>query len=424
MMSRLVRLLAAFFSVAILAVLGISYFGFLQFRELFPIVSVKENPTKFVEFFRMRASFTHEEDEPVEIDLVIGCRVQYRQVLGEGVSGRAIRVPYYYGVPTKDGRAVIVQTPGVCGYDPEKVVPDDFLPVVLYAPRPNDLEFLIAYTSERAYEQPVSKLKFHKATITRATEEEFNAWKQTGVPNVIPHHKTKYETANYFTDSFFPEDDIRAKLSMGCYGVVRLPIPDHLKERVRALWPANRPRYWVAKPDDPMAWYKEVIVPARSASTWIEPPPEGVKRSSRFSVSTKSDSGIWRAGGGGELLISPTLRSGSGAIDRIPIRTNTGLPWLERAATPDEVEYHFDMADGLDRGFLYCYRGKKPSWDNLEDTTARPRKYFIDGNKVGEIDLVGVGLGWGHNTSLLMERDDYFFSVTGLGLSSEFTRQE
>ena len=174
----------------IVAILGLVVFGVFvagyavreQFRAWFPIATVKENPTKFVKFFRMQASFTHEENEPVNIDLIIGCRVQYRQILGEGVSGRYIRVPYYYGVPTKDGRAVLVQTPGICEYDPEEVVPEDFLPVVLYTPRPNDLEFMIAYTSERAYEQPVSKLKFHKATITRATQADYDAWKQTGVP--------------------------------------------------------------------------------------------------------------------------------------------------------------------------------------------------------------------------------------------------
>ncbi|MET3845357.1 hypothetical protein [Bradyrhizobium sp. OAE829] len=167
---------------------------------------------KFSWFYRFNVELSH-GDEPINIEIIIACGAEARQIPGEGRSSRAIWAPYIYGVRTKNGEGVLVQSPNVCDRDVVKEpVPADFLPVVFWAPDAGNLEFLVAYLHERAYEQPVSKLKFHRATVTTATEADHQAWRETKwKDNIVPIGDRREDHVNgrsYFRgDGFFPKGD-------------------------------------------------------------------------------------------------------------------------------------------------------------------------------------------------------------------------
>ncbi|WP_354067307.1 hypothetical protein [Bradyrhizobium sp. OAE829] len=161
-------------------------------------------------FYRMVVELSH-GGEPLNIEVIIGCGSQERQILGEGRSVRAIWAPYIFGVRTKNGEGVLVQSPNVCDRDfAKEPIPADFLPVVFWAPDAGNLEFLVAYLHESAYEQPVSKLKFHRATITEATEADYRAWRETKwKDNIVPIGSRREDHVNgrsYFRgEGFFPK---------------------------------------------------------------------------------------------------------------------------------------------------------------------------------------------------------------------------
>jgi hypothetical protein len=68
---------------------------------------------KFGWFYRMVVELTY-GGEPLNIEVIIGCGSQERQILGEGRSVRAIWAPYIYGVRVKTGEGVLVQSPNIC----------------------------------------------------------------------------------------------------------------------------------------------------------------------------------------------------------------------------------------------------------------------------------------------------------------------
>jgi hypothetical protein len=205
-----------------------------------------------VAHYRFNVELSH-GDQPINIEIIIAYGSEARQILGEGRSARAVWAPYIYGVRTRSGEGVLVQSPNVCDRDVVKEpVPADFLPVVFWVPDAGNLEFFIAYLHERAYEQPVSKLTFHRATVTKASEADYKAWRETKwKDNIVPIGDRREDHINgrsYFRgDGFFPKDDPRNKclLRMSCYSFIRTPIPEEPRELVRKRWPGDHPRYWL-----------------------------------------------------------------------------------------------------------------------------------------------------------------------------------
>jgi hypothetical protein len=201
---------------------------------------------KFGWFYRMVVELSH-GGEPLNIEVIIGCGSQERQILGEGRSVRAIWAPYIYGVRTKNGEGVLVQSPNICDRDLVKQpMPADFLPVVFWAPDAGNLEFMIASLHEQAYTQPVAKLAFHKATFTEATKADYEAWIQTKwKDNIVPLGDRGDEYSNgsdFFRGAgFFPKGDPRnaSVLRLSCHAMLRVPIAGVVEDKVRERWPAH-----------------------------------------------------------------------------------------------------------------------------------------------------------------------------------------
>ena len=62
-------------------------------------------------------------------------------------------------------------------------VPEDFLPGIIWFEKAGDRRFGIAHVSEDAFENPKGKLKFHGATVQRATRAEWEKFRERAAGN-------------------------------------------------------------------------------------------------------------------------------------------------------------------------------------------------------------------------------------------------
>jgi hypothetical protein len=378
----------------------------------------EKDPIKFGWFYRFVVELSY-EDEPLTIEVIIACGSQVRQIVGEGRSARALWAPYIYGVRVKDGHGVLVQSPNVCDRDVNmKPVPADFLPLVLWAPDANNLEFLIAYLHERAYEQPVSKLKFHRATVTEATEAEHEAWRATKwKQNIVPVAAREAGPFRSFfrEDGFFPKSDSRYGVRMECYSFIRVPLPEALRDWLRERWPADRPRYWLVDGIEANAilnlHVNEIRDEARRRGLWTT---EGISGSPSFYIGR----GVKRLSGIGYLETRPDEYN-SGEALRIPFRFETGYPWAsDRLFTQPMIDVQVDTAGGADQGFGYCFRDVYSHYRRNQSTRElAPRDYriFIDGELVGTLpNRRGTA-----PDGFIAERDEYLWKNLNFPLNHE-----
>jgi hypothetical protein len=322
---------------------------------------------------------------------------------------------------------VLVQSPNVCDRDVVKEpVPADFLPVVFWAPDAGNLEFLIAYLHERAYEQPISKLTFHRATVTEATEADYKAWRETRwKDNIVPTgDRREYDGRGYFRgEGFFPKGDPRNKmlLRMACHSFIRAPISGTLQDAVRARWPTDHPRYWLLdssylRPVLNKDWL-EINDYARRHGQWDR---EALGALASF----YEGKGVNRSSGVGHIERNPTPAIASGLAPRIPYRTDTGYPWAsDRLLTQGVLDTQIDTAGGADQGFAYCYRDMfscyfpRPQGGEI---AAADHRIFVDGQLVGS---------WPQARSLppapaIVERDEYLWFTSYFDLTHELARME
>lgn len=389
---------------------------------------------RFGWFYRVVVELSH-GDEPLNIEVIIACGSQARQIMGEGRSARAIWAPYIYGVRTGNGEGVLVQSPNVCDRDVTKEpLPADFLPVVFWAPDAGNLEFLVAYLHERAYEQPVSKLKFHRATVTEATEADHKAWRATKwKDNIVPIGDRREDQINgrsfFRGEGFFPKDDPRNKslLRMSCNSFLRVPIPQDLSELIRTHWPADHPRYWLlnwrvvrpiifeGKPEITQFWDR-FRAEARRRGVLDREEPRGLP-------TFYEGKGVNRPSGVGHIEKNPKLiASGQGL--RIPYRVETGYPWAtERMWTQSSFDLHADTDNGADQGFAYCYRdmfGHYFSEPQGGQRRAADHHIFIDDQLIGtwpEARSMAPG-------AAIIERDEYIWLNNDFALTHELSRMQ
>ncbi len=94
---------------------------------------------------------------------------------------------------TETGEAIGLQTPNLCGWDLSKtydhytegegystrqVIPDDFLPYMLWYPDVKDISYAISMASEQAYTGPNPLLRIASTEISYATQEEWDEWRE------------------------------------------------------------------------------------------------------------------------------------------------------------------------------------------------------------------------------------------------------
>jgi len=329
---------------------------------------------KLHSFYRLKVSLTHKPDnKPVEINLILGCGSKNQQVLGEGVSSFGVRVPNIYGVKLESGEGVLVQTPTICGKDPKKVIPKDYMPLIFYAPDADDLEFMIAHVSTISFDQEFSKLLFHKATVEKATKEEFEQWEQQGVPNFI---ETRFTSLDFhqaiFSQYYPPENDIRyAENQITCKSLIRVPIPSDMKGQVRAWWPESKPRFWMPEIVDRKVRGRlhEHIRGLASGFVDNSEVRAVLGRDNNYLLDgTAGGAGIYNPLGQGGIDIYEYRAPGTpryfGEALRIPYRTNTGYSWIAEDVKQNEFVRRSKGSGG----------GRRPP---VEKTYTPPRRVLI-----------------------------------------------
>lgn len=398
---------------------------------------------KWSQFYNLNVELEH-LGKPLNLHVVISCGSVGRQILGEGRSARSYWAPYIYGIEDQ-GHGVLVQTPGICGRDFAKhPIPEDYMPVLFWAPEAKNLEFMIAYLHEDAYAQPVSKLKFIKATMTNATRDEYEVWRRTEWKrNIVPlasRYQDHVRGLDFFREVpgtgkpyFHPDGDVRNKAyRFACHSMMPMRLPNDLREYARQFWPSDKPKYWLLRRDK----LKERItsIEGNEAIRKLSLRTGGEFRSfggtalDSFSISA----GVTRTAAAAKLPdpYGPTYypRYDAGLSHRIPYRSDTGYPWAtsELAKTKANT-LTFDTANGAGKGFGYCFREvvkaflgtPKLAQPGLVEIVPHTQRIVIDGQLIGETPNT-ISSSVPHDA--IMERDEFIWAPSSFSLATETAR--
>jgi hypothetical protein len=199
-------------------------------------------------FYRMTAKFeVKETGERIEFDFVAACGVTApRWKEPQRLEGHRI-TPHAMVKATADGHAVVVETLEECsGFTSENGdVPPDVLPMAIWFDNVDDLSNGLGYVSEDAYDNPLSKLRFHGARIDPGTRADWEAWRKKAADEYVDRAAWWGPWGYDFPGNRGEEI---GKYASACSGYYRIKLPDIIREKVRPIWPAERPRFW-APPD-------------------------------------------------------------------------------------------------------------------------------------------------------------------------------
>ncbi len=151
-------------------------------------------------YFRLKAKYSH-AGQPVDFDIVVGCGIRVDRYRGGDSGFLASRYPRFFVQRTHDNHAVMQIVPIACRGDTTEsgIVPADFLPGVIWFDTPGDYRFGIAYVSEDAFESPNGQLKFHGASIEKATRTEWEEFEKRAADNEGMRSRY-YDRPSYWTE--------------------------------------------------------------------------------------------------------------------------------------------------------------------------------------------------------------------------------
>jgi hypothetical protein len=250
------RMVIAAIAVIVLVVLGT---GLVMVIELAQFLFGGPSFTKSVKvtapdrdrgyYYRLKASYTY-KGEPLDFDIVVGCRVGITTYKDNSRTFEVGVAPTVYGLKMKDGRGVVVKPPEACeGETTENgEIPKTLLPLIVTYESAEAPWIGLAYVTEDAYESSISELKFFGATISRATREEWQEWRNTEAPkNFVTYELLGVNEKNIF-DHVHWKPGYRAMGSV-CTGFSWVRLPEPVREAIRPYWPSSKPNYWYRNVD-------------------------------------------------------------------------------------------------------------------------------------------------------------------------------
>ncbi len=248
---REVNTLLSVFAVFILAFIGISSFVLRDQGK-----PTKPNPHE--SFFRITASMIA-DGEPLEFNVVVACSTTVYGGGGGGAGFSVKQYPYYYAVRIKNNHAVQLVTQDGCdGMTTDNgKVPANYLPPLLWYENADDLSLGYLYLTDDAFEGTRSKLKFIKASVHKATREDFEIWRKADeaknliLPERQPYlndlRKIEYK---YKLQPEFEKDPrlIWKYIAVSeCFAIRRMPMHPALQAYIRSIRPAGSGKYWAAE---------------------------------------------------------------------------------------------------------------------------------------------------------------------------------
>ena len=381
-----------------------------------------QSVTKSVErgayYFRLKAKYSH-DGQPIDFDIVVACGIRVDRYKSGDSGFIAGRYPRFFVKKTGDGHAVMQIVPIACrGETTENdMVPADFLPGAIWYDKLGDYRFGVAYISEDAFENPKSQLKFHGASVQKATRAEWEAFEKQAAKN--EGMRSRYYDRPYYwagDAKRFAEgngDEVEAAYARGCHGYARYELSQAAREILRKYRPNNQSRYWATGSRDNGPW-PELIALEKKTKIFAN----GLRLIEQLNHGNYEYQGFpTRAGGGtmrtrGRKIYPPEL---------FPARFSRGLPWVftTEVATSSYLTKDVEVRSGPGKGFFYCFTNLFPGnldtpilevpIPNFRDRASRIR---VDGEWV----ITPGILKWTW-PSPFFEEDRYMYLELYIGLS-------
>lgn len=377
-------------------------------------------------YFRFKVALTY-RGEPQNFDIVVGCNVKRTGYKDGSSTYEAGLVPTVFGRRMNDGRGLVIRVPDGCrgGTTADGKIPRDLLPLVVVYDDADTLAFGTAYLSDDAYDSPLSVLTFHGAVVEQASRAEFDAFRREQ-PNLVS--REAYHSA--FGGTILKDLGLRrARVPFGrhCWAYARFRLFDEQRERARAHWPADRPRYWA-----PMAKgvVNEIVRPRQRVPLQTDMenkgamPPRDDFSWDRLTYGLDgevADRGLPRRHGGGSIITTTKVMPPSYYPD---IGEWVGLPWpadpvaraLDILQHGPRIRANIDFRNGATRGFGYCY-----PW--LFAVVARNSavdtyRTFDGVVSVGDQSVTPPPWNASISRPILLENDEFFFDPVQIFLES------
>jgi hypothetical protein len=288
-------------------------------------------------------------------------------------------LPRFYAERTKENHAIGVRiTLGCAGNTTDNGgAPADLLPSIYWFPDADDMTFAIMYATEDAYQNPLSQLKFHGATMHSATVQEFIAFQEAAktksiVPVDVHDLPIRDPKLGPFTVEEIEAAGGRAPKPnwavAGCQSVSKFELNEQAREILRKYWPAHKPRYWKLDTDTMRRFQNEAESKGgtpEKAGFFHRPTliNDEYIRLYGWSLAMPDTDGLATRAGGGRLRHLD--RSGRGQ-QRIPpekvptiypVAQNTSFAFYQLAdKATNNMWARIDERGGQTKGFAYCQR--------------------------------------------------------------------
>ena len=220
-------------------------------------------------FFRVHADVRVKvTGEIVKIDYVASCGAIVSSWSFTTSSVTYGMAPHVMLVPTESGELIGVRTPDVCDAQmwwPVKIdgetfqnPPADFLPLIMWYPDADNIDFAIGYLSDKAYESPYAKIELMSSGIAKSNLEEWRAWKKAAgdafkpvgaLPGPWGHQQIRrMGISNEEREYLQSLNNGRPVRTEVCFSAGILELPDERKDRILGLLPLNE-RAWISTQD-------------------------------------------------------------------------------------------------------------------------------------------------------------------------------
>jgi hypothetical protein len=460
-------------STKIWAIVAVVLFGGASWLTASGWTTIPPAPAKPVDygyFYRLNVKISH-QDEFFDMNIVVACDPSLVPKFGMGAM---TQFPRFYAERTKANHAIGVRPVlGCANVTTENGrAPPDLLPAIRWFPDADDMTFSILYATEDAYENPLSQLKFHGATMHAATVDEFLAFQEAAkTKSIVPVHgrrpilPLRPGERDYITAAEIkamggkaPESPLQpgelerlthAEIEalggkapkpnwlqqLQCDAIAKYELSEASREIVRRYWPAHKPRFWVPNEDASDAIWKEIhrgaqMNPANPNSQYYHRNPlinDERVGDYAWDFSSPATDGLPTRTGGGALQ---QLQNGRAKMRNppykppilYPVQYSATLPFYQtKDKNSDSPMWtRIDMRGGATQGFAYCQVQLRVSdildgeqWNSNERLLPgyrhRPRQVYVDDELI-ETALPPAAGG----TSLIylpriFERDQFMF---------------
>jgi hypothetical protein len=413
------RVRGASYLIGALALIFAAYAGATAFEQRASLVHAAYAKDDGY-FYRMTAKFeVKETGEKIDFDFVVACNIRVPRWKTGELSDDSTFSPRLMVKATAGGQAVMLKTLEECsGFTSENGnIPADILPMTIWFDNVEDLSNGLGYMSEDAYDNPLSKLRFHGARIDLATRADWEAWRKKAADNYAQRGALPGPWGYDYPGGLSGRNPEVGKYAAWCSGYQRLRLPSVIRDKVRPLWPMEMPRFW-APPDKDDTKVDGLL----NDPSVISPPGTG-PWAKRFGTP---------GSGGGSGWSGMPLRSGRWAgkgrmSSRWPTETypylwpplSSAYPVTAIMPSPSVETYvqKLEFRDGALNGFAACqwYQNgigrqiaeKDPAWE-------RKRHVFMVDDQV--VRVLHSGTVYGLRPTFIFERDEYVFIQFGAGL--------